>query len=246
MARARTANRSGIVIRRFVTPAGDVIITLLTPQGKLKTVARGGVKGSLSSSLSLFHHVNTQIYQGPNNELAIVRQAVLEGALPTLAQPERYAYAHLMAEFADALFQEGELSHQAFDLFAGSLRGIAHQDDPEWVALVMSYKLLGLAGFVPQTNRCVRCQTPEPQYPDPHGGQLLCHNCARGSAYPAESLDFLQHVVRRSVRTNIEHPVPITQRPAIWQALERFVSLQVGKVKSWRQLVKTKSVAAQT
>lgn len=214
-------------------------MTLLTPQGKLKAVARGGVKGSLSSSLSLFHHVNAQVYQGPNNELAIIRQAVLEGALPTLAQPERYAYAHLMAEFADALFQEGELSHQAFALFAASLRGIAHQQDSEWVALVMSYKLLGLAGFILQTNACIRCRNPDPQYPDPHGGQLLCHNCARSRAYPPESLDFLQQVVRRSVRQNIEHPLPIAQRPAVWQALERFVTIQVGNVKSWRQCLTT-------
>ena len=40
--RSRTANRSGIVIRRRVTPAGDIIVTLLTPQGKLKAV--GGLQ----------------------------------------------------------------------------------------------------------------------------------------------------------------------------------------------------------
>ena len=83
----------------------------------VKTVARGGVRGPLASRLNLFHHVHVQVYQGPHNDLASVQQAVLEGALPTLAQPERYAFAHLMAEFADALFQEGEFSEQAFELF---------------------------------------------------------------------------------------------------------------------------------
>lgn len=235
--RQRTANRSGIVIRRRVTPAGDIIVTLLTPQGKLKAVARGGVKGPLSSSLNLFHHVGVQVYQGPHNDLASVKQAVLEGALPKLAEPERYAFAHLLAEFADALFQEGEFSEQAFELFAGALRGISHQEDAEWVALVMSYKLLGLAGMVPQTSRCARCGAPNPAHPDPLGGQLLCGNCAALPAYPAETLNFLQGVVRKTVRSSIEAPVPSQQRPALWLALERFVTVQVGNVKSWRQLV---------
>lgn len=241
--RSRTANRSGIVIRRRVTPAGDILVTLLTPQGKLKAVARGGVKGPLSSSLNLFHHVGVQVYQGPHNDLASVRQAVLEGALPTLAQPERYAFAHLMAEFADALFQEGEFSEQAFELFAASLRGIAHQDDPEWVALVLCYKLLGLAGVIPQTARCARCGAPEPEHPDPLGGQLLCARCAALPAYPPAVLDFLRHAVRRSVRQNIDHPVAASERPRLWQALEKFVSVQVGSVQSWRQLVPSAQAA---
>lgn len=235
--RSRTANRSGIVIRRRVTPAGDIIVTLLTPQGKLKAVARGGVKGPLSSSLNLFHNVGVQVYQAHGNDLASVKQAVLEGALPKLAEPERYAFAHLMAEFADALFQEGEFSEQAFDLFAGALRGISHQTDPEWVALVMSYKLLGLAGIIPQTARCARCGAPDPQHPDPLGGQLLCRGCAALPAYPPELLDFLRGVVRRTVRASMDAPIPTEQRPQLWKALERFVTVQVGNVHSWRQLV---------
>lgn len=240
--RSRTANRSGIVLRRRVTPAGDIIVTLLTPQGKLKAVARGGVRGPLSSRLNLFHHVHVQVYQAPNNDLASVQQAVLEGALPKLAEPERYAFAHLMAEFADTLFQEGEFSEQAFDLFAGALRGVSHQPDPEWVALVMSYKLLALAGFVVQTGHCARCRAPEPTHPDVLAGQLLCQKCATQPAYAQDALDFLRNVVRRSVRVSMERPLPAEHRPVLWRALERFVTAQVGSVHSWRQLVPTVQV----
>lgn len=234
--RSRTANRSGIIVRRRVTPAGDIIVTMLTPQGKLKAIARGGMRGPLSSRLNLFHHVGVQLYQTPQNDLASVRQAVLEGALPTLAQPERYAYAHLMAEFADTLFQEGEFSEQAFELFAAALRGIAHQPDPEWVALVMCYKLLGLAGLVPQTSRCARCGAPAPEHPDPVGGQMLCSQCAALPAYPAPVLDFLRHTVKRTVRANMDSPLEPALRPLLWRALERFTSLQLGNVKSWGQV----------
>lgn len=245
--RSRSTNRTGIVMRRRVTPKGDIIVSLLSPQGKIKAIARGGVRGPQASRLNLFHHVEVQLYQTPGGDLATIQQSVLEGALPTLAQPERHPYAHLLTELADTLFQEGEYSHAAFDLYAGSLRGVAHQSDPEWVALVMGYKLLALAGFVLRPH-CARCGAAHPQYPDPHSGQLLCAHCAAlpqnrplsshssqpPIPHPAERLEFMQQVARRSVRVLMESPLPAAQRPGLWRSLERFVTSQVGAVQSWK------------
>ncbi|WP_407570543.1 DNA repair protein RecO [Deinococcus altitudinis] len=232
--RSRTANRNGIVLRRYVTPAGDIIVTLLTPQGKLKLIARGGVRGPLSSVLSLFHHVLVQVYQTPGGDLATAKQATLEGALITLALPERYPYAHLLSELADLLFQEGEFSEAAFELYAGGLRGVSRHPDPEWVALVMSYKLLALAGFVPQTAVCALCGTPAPEHPDPHSGQLLCRACAAQPAYSPDVLTYLRGFPRQSVRVLMEAPLNEAGRAELWRALERFVAVQVGRVQSWR------------
>jgi len=233
----RSTNRSGIVMRRRVTPAGDIIVTLLTPQGKIKAIARGGVRGPQASRLNLFHHVGVQLYQTPQSDLATVKQSILEGALPHLCEPERHPYAHLISELADALFQEGEFSEQVFDLYAGSLRGVSRHADPEWVALVMSYKLLSLAGFAPRTRHCARCGAADPAHPDPLGGQLLCGGCSNQPPHPAERLEFLREVPRRSVRALMDAPLPQGQRPGVWRALERFVTVQIGQVQSWRALV---------
>lgn len=214
-------------------------MSLLTPQGKLRAIARGGLRGKHAGALNLFHHVGLQVYARPNDELALIQQANLEGALPRLALPERHAYAHLLAELADLLFQEGEAedySAQAFALFAGALRGVAHHHDPEWVALVMSYKLLALAGFPPRTRFCTRCGAADPQHPDPFGGELLCGRCSHQRALSPSSLEFLRNVVRRSVRENMNWPVPPEDRRPLWQGLERFVGVQVGRVKSWPHL----------
>ncbi|CAM3111022.1 hypothetical protein DERA104750_13705 [Deinococcus radiodurans] len=43
--------------------------------------------------------------------------------------------------------------------------------------------------------------------------------------------------MRRTVRASFEQPVPSADRPALWRALEKFVTVQVGGVHSWRQLV---------
>ncbi len=232
--RSRTANRSGIVLRRHVTPAGDIIVTLLTPQGKLKLIARGGVRGPLASVLSLFHDVTVQVYQTPGGDLATARQAALEGALPGLAAPERYPYAHLLSELADLLFQEGEFSQNAYELYAGGLRGVSRHADPEWVALVMSYKLLALAGFIPQTAFCTQCGAAAPEHPDPNSGQLLCRPCAAQPAYRPEVLDYLRGFARVSVRELMDDPLSVQGRAELWRALERFVAAQVGRVQSWR------------
>lgn len=235
--RSRSANRSGIVIRRRVTPKGDLLVWLLTPQGQLRAVARGGARGPHASRLNLFHHVDVQVYAAPGADLAAVQQATLAGALPTLAQPERFVFANLMAEFAALLFQEGEFSGAAFELFAAALRGVAFQDDPEWVALVMSYKLLALAGFVLDVGRCAKCGAPDPTYPDPVGGALRCQACSGRAHLPAQSVAFLRGAARRTVRENMAAPVPAEQRRALWRALERFVTTQVGPLRSWPELL---------
>ncbi|MDR6218244.1 DNA repair protein RecO [Deinococcus soli (ex Cha et al. 2016)] len=235
--RVRTATRSGIVIRRRTTPRGDLLVWLLTPQGQLRAVARGGARGPHASRLNLFHHVDVQVYAAPGADLATVQQATLVGALPSLAQPERFVFANLMAEFAALLFQEGEFSGAAFELFAASLRGVAFQDDPEWVALVMSYKLLALAGFVPDAGRCAKCGAPDPNCPDPVGGALRCAACAGRAPYPAETTAFLRGAARRTVRASMDAPVPAGQRRALWRALERFVTAQVGPLRSWSELL---------
>lgn len=237
MARSRLVNRSGVVVRRFVTPAADLILTLLTPQGKLKVIARAGARGPMASRLNLFQHVNTQLYVSPRADLAVVEQVTLEGALPRLAEPERYPFAHLLCELADALFQEGERSAAAFELFTGALRGVSHHPDPAFVALVMSYKLLGLAGFQLRTRTCARCGAPDPASPDPLSGQLVCRRCASLPDLASPLLEFLDEVQRLSVRRLMETPLPEAWRPEAWRLLERFVTVQVADVRSWRSLL---------
>lgn len=209
---------------------------MLTPQGKLRAIARGGARGALRSKLNLFQHLTLQIYTTPRNDLPTIQQIVLEGALPRLAGPQCYAYVHLLAELADALVQEGEHSEQAFELFSGALRGLSHHTDPEWVALVMSYKLLILAGFVPRAASCARCGAPNPRHPDPLSGHLVCAACAELPALPPEGVEFLRSLPRSTVRMLMVSPLAVEARASLWKALERFVTLHVGEVRSWRAL----------
>lgn len=228
------SNRSGILLRRRVLPAGDLLVVLLSPQGKVRAIARGGMRGSLASRLNLFCHVNVQLSKAPNEDLASIKQAVLEGALPTLAQPERHPYAHLMAEVADTLVQEGEQHdrEQAFELLAAALRGVAHHEDPEWVALVMVHKLLAHEGLLPKIHECAQCAAPRPFHPDPVGGQLLCGNCSQAAAYPPALLDFLYHIQARTIRIHMEKPLIVSERKLLWTMLEKYFGMNLEKILS--------------
>lgn len=233
----RLRNVSGIVLRRTVTPAGDIIVQLLTPGGKLGAIARGGMRSPAQQSrLNLFHDVAAQLYARERDDLATIRQVTLQGALPGLAAPERYPYAHFLAELTDLLNPEGgsgERARAVHDLLAGGLRGVSRHDDPEWVALTVAMKLLALAGFV-QPPRCGRCGAPDPRYPDLARGQLLCRACALPGAAPLSeaAAHFLLGAQRRTVRELMAAPLHGDDRARAWEHLRAYLAAQVGRVRS--------------
>lgn len=233
----RLRNVSGIVLRRTVTPAGDIVVQLLTPGGKLGAIARGGMRSPAQQSrLNLFHDVAAQLYARERDDLATIRQVTLQGALPGLAQPGRYPYAHFLAELTDVLNPEGQSGERAravHDLLAGGLRGVSRHDDPEWVAFAVAMKLLALAGFT-QPPRCGRCGAEDPRYPDLARGQMLCARCALpgAKALSEAAARFLLGAQRHTVRELMEAPLHGDDRKRAWEYLRAYLVAQVGRVRS--------------
>lgn len=150
MAVQRYRVREGIVVRRTPLPSGDVVATLLSPDGKWRAVARKGrLPGGNPGRLSLFHDVTVQAYQRRDDDLAVVAQVRLNGALPRLADPAIYPYAHLLAELADRLTVDVHLGEPLHAWLASGLRGLDADPDPERVALVHAWMLLRVAGLGP-------------------------------------------------------------------------------------------------
>ncbi|MFC6618330.1 DNA repair protein RecO [Deinococcus radiophilus] len=236
--RQRSVTRSGIVLRRWKTPRGDLIVSLLTPQGKLKAIARGGLRGKHASPLNLFHHVELQVYSRPGDDLAVIQQASLEGRCRAWhcrnATPTRTCWPN----WPSCCFKKAKPTSTARRLLTCS-RGPARCGRtcrPRVGHAGHQLQIAGPGRISPRTRVCVRCGAPDPQHPDPFGGELLCGRCSHQRALSPSTLDFLRNVVRRSVRQNMDSPVPPGERRALWQGLERFVGVQVGKVRSWPQL----------
>ncbi|HWG85510.1 MAG TPA: DNA repair protein RecO [Deinococcales bacterium] len=244
MSRYRT--RSGIVLRRHVTPDGDVLLRILAPDGKVAAVARSGAKGPRSPKLNLFQHITFQTYERPGSDLVTLTQVSLEGALPGLSSPERYPYAHLIAELADQLWQENDRVGQAgFELLSGALRGLVRHHDPDRVALVMAWKLLGFSGLFPRLGACVETgATDDLTHFDPVAGGALRGGIGRGIPVGEDALEELGFIGRSTVREVLDGDVPEHARAGLWRALEAYTRAHVGELKAWEAIRSLRSSLA--
>lgn len=172
--------REGIVVRRRELPSGDVVVTVLGSGGKWRGVARKGkLLGGNLARLSLFHEVSVQGYRKRDDDLLLIIQVELSGALPTLSQPALYPYAHLLAELAEHLAVD-HAGERLYAYLASGLRGLVQHHDPEAVALVISWRLVQQAGLAPRLTRCARCGGWPGRRFDIAAGGLTCDRCARG------------------------------------------------------------------
>lgn len=223
----------GIVIRRSALPSGDVVVTLLNQSGKWRAVARKGtLPGGNLGRLSLFHDVSVQFYRKNDDDLALLTQVQLNGALARLSEPGVYPYAHLVTELVDALTVDVHLGERLYDYLASGLRGLNQHGDPEHVALLYAWRMLGVAGLAPRLGGCVRCGRPGPLTAfDVAAGGLVCQDCEGGIPLSAPAAEELGHLVTRPLGQALAQPP--SERTVQWHMLERYVSYHVHELRSF-------------
>lgn len=231
MAPSRYRVRAGIVVRRTPLPSGDVVVTLLSPDGKWRAVARKGrLPGGNPGRLSLFHDVTVQVYQRKDDDLAVVSQVRLEGALHRLADPDVYPFAHLLAELADRLAVDVHQGEPLHAWLASGLRGLDADPDPERVALVHAWMLLRVAGL-----------GPDPGPDEGAGGARFDHVAGRvaregeGIALGEDAARGLRLMVAGRARDALTDP--IAERPLQWRLLARYVAWHVDDLRSLRDRI---------
>lgn len=228
--------KEGIIIRRLELPSGDVVVTLMGEGGKWRGLARKGkLPGGNLGRLSLFHHVTLQHYAKNDEDLSLVTQVSLNGALGKLSQPGRYPFAHLLAELADKLtgdVQPGEPSGQSvYTYLAAGLRGLAQHEDPERVALAIAWKLLKQAGLSPRLQSCAHCGSAElGSRFDVAAGGMTCGRCHSGLPLTGESLGLLERMVFGTVREALEDEKADLE--PLWRLLSRYLAYHVGPLNS--------------
>jgi len=240
----RTQVRDALVLRRSPLPSGDVVATLLSPTGTWRAIARKGrLPGGNLARLSLFHDVTVQFWRRREDDLALITQVQLNGALAGLARPEAYPYAHLLAELADVLTVEQPADERCYALVASGLRGLHAHADPEAVGLAYAWRLLALAGLAPDTRACAGCGG-EPSHLWIAEGLARCPACSEGvagerHADPAlflgpEALAELDALVRGPLASAVHRPP--ADRARHWRTLRRYVRWHVGPVRALEAL----------
>jgi DNA repair protein RecO (recombination protein O) len=221
-------------VRRYKTPSGDVILSILTPEGKIKGICKAGARNQHASRLNLFQHLTMQTYERPNSDLLTLSEMVLEGALPGLSDPRVYPFAHFLAELADKLYQDDDFVGQAgFELFSGGLRGLVRHEDPDRVTLVIAWKLLALHGLFPRVHACLDTNAFEDlTHFDATRGGVTSARIGRGVRIGEAAVEELNLVARGTVREVLEAPLETPTREGLWMALEAYLTVQVGALKS--------------
>ena len=250
MATQRYRVREGIVVRRTPLPSGDVVVTLLSPDGKWRAVARKGrLLGGNPGRLSLFHDVTVQVYQRRADDLAVVAQVRLNGALPRLSDPAVYPYAHLLAELADRLTVDVHVGEPLHAWLASGLRGLNEDDDPERVALIHAWMLLRVAGLGPDAGD---------DGPDAPAGDTLEEGTAEGGDAPrfdlvggrivrsgegialgGDTARGLRILIAGRARDALTEP--LSDRAAHWRLLARYVAWHVDDLRSLGGVAGTRS-----
>jgi DNA repair protein RecO (recombination protein O) len=181
--------------------------------------------------LSLFHDVAIQYYLKRDEDLALITQVSLSGALSGLTRPEVYPYAHLLAELADRLSTDVQQGTAMYGYLAGGLRGLAQHERPEAVALVIAWKLLQQAGLAPRLQRCVHCNAPSVGLRfDVTAGGMTCERCNSGIPLSEEAKGQLERVVLGTVREALaELNGELTP---LWRLLSRYLAYHVGPLNS--------------
>jgi DNA repair protein RecO (recombination protein O) len=227
----RYQTTDGIVIRRHEMTNGDVIVTLPSNHGKWRAKAKKGKKlGGNLGKLSLFHDVTTQYYKKADEDIVLLTQVQLNGALPHLSEPGIYPYAHILAELVDSLSVDHQHDEQLYSYFASGLRGLNQHEDAEGIAIIYAWKLLQQAGFYPRVKRCVCGKSTMSQKFDIAAGGMSCQDCNVGITLTQDVIDDLHQILPSSLKQATQHV--LHEKPLHWTLLHRYISYHIQELQS--------------
>ena len=219
-----------IVLRRYPYRETSVIVTCLTDRyGKLKGLVKGlMVQPNRHRSAMEPLTVNRIVfYDTHTSQLHLVSQCELLSPLAQLTKDlETMQSAAFCVELTDAVVPLEEPQPAAYHLLKDTLERLALDGkDPAALRAHFTVRLLHLAGFQPQLDRCTVCQAliREDGYWSARQGGLLCAGCLhedpRAEPIGSALLGALGTLAESA------QPVPLDPQllPALQRRLEEFL-----------------------
>jgi len=219
----------------------DRIITFYTMRlGKIRGVARGArrLKSRLGGMIEPFTLCHLDLFEKPGDSLYRISQ---------VTQDEPFAKfrtdlilmtaAGRMVNLVSAVMADGDPEPMVFDLLESGLRTLLNSRDAAWTTLLFQIRLLGIAGFRPQTEQCAICgqgqRSPFPQF-SPVAGGMVCERCAsrqplRCTALSRGSVAFLQRALHIQPALLSRLHAAGQVRAEVESAIESYVTVVAGR-----------------
>jgi DNA repair protein RecO (recombination protein O) len=213
-----------IVLRCYPYRETSVIVTCLTDRyGKLKGLIKGlRVQPSRHRSAMEPFTVNRIVfYDTHTSQLHLISQCELLAPLSQLAgQLDTMRCAAFCVELADAVVPLEEPQPAVYHLLKDALERLTFDGrEPAILRAHFTVRLLHLAGFEPQLERCTGCHTVVRQ--DGHWsarqGGLLCADCL----HEDPTAELISQALLDALETLTESPQPIPLAPQLLPALHR-------------------------
>jgi DNA repair protein RecO (recombination protein O) len=179
--RERVYRIEAVVLRRSSYGEADRLLTLYTPLGKRRVIAKGARKTSsrLAGHIELFTYAQLLLATGKNLDI-VTQSAVLEDFVLLRGELSRISSAYYVAELIDRLTEEGDENPAAFALLVVCLRALDTSSRIDLVLRWFELHLLDALGYRPQLTDCVSCHAPLTEAADRYStqsGGVLCPNC---------------------------------------------------------------------
>lgn len=172
-----------LVLREVKYKEADRILTLLTEdEGKLTAKAPGALrKTSKFGAATQFLTWSELTLFGSRGHWSVREGSVIEGFEGLRTDLEALAIGSYIAQVLETVSDEDAPDPQVLQLGLNALYALSHGlCEKEQVKAVFELRLMCLAGFAPELNRCVMCGGTEGEMRfAPGQGGLACPNCAR-------------------------------------------------------------------
>ena len=227
MPRPRVYRREGIVLRQLDYGEADRILTIITPEGKVRALAKSVRRPTSRKSghVGLFIRAQMMLAQGRNLDIVTQAESLeqFEGLRHDL---ERFAYASYVGELADRVSQEGEENPALYELLLITLRWLDVEDDLALGTRFLELRLLGVSGLQPELFACVSCRRTieeETNYLSAEQGGVLCPRCAPGQSGAVALSVNVQKVLRYLQRHDVDDLRQLRIGPATHAELETLL-----------------------
>jgi DNA repair protein RecO (recombination protein O) len=181
--RDRVYRREAIIIRRSDVGEADRVLTILTPSGRQRVIAKGARKihSRLAGHIELFTHTILMLAIGRNLHI-VAQSSPLDRFERLRTDLERIGAAYYAAELMDRLIDEESENRRAFELLLGALRALDAGAAVDPTLRAYELHLLDALGYRPQLHECASCGVTLTEATDrfsPAAGGALCPQCAR-------------------------------------------------------------------